>query len=196
MYRSVALPLLVALLAGCGATANIADSKDHAPSGYGAAASSLVANDPYVLGPGDRLRIKTYSDDQLNGEYNVGSSGYISVPLVGEVKAAGRTVRQLQRSVAAKMKGSLARKPDINIEIVAYRPVYIYGEVKKAGAYPYSPGLTVADAIAIAGGLTYRADENKIYIRHPDARAERIVTLGAPVRVSPGDNIRVSERMF
>lgn len=150
----------------------------------------------YVVGPGDRLRIKAYSDDQLSGEYEVNSAGFISIPLVGQVRASGMTVRQLERNIAARMKGKLAQKPDINVEIAAYAPFYIFGEVKKAGQYPFRPGLTIADAIATAGGLTYRANESRIYLRRAGHVSEEVVTLDVPVRVFPGDNIRVTERMF
>jgi polysaccharide export outer membrane protein len=116
--------------------------------------------------------------------------------LVGEIKAAGLTTSKLERVIVARMKGKIARDPKINVEIAAYAPFYIYGEVKKAGEYPFRPGLTVADAIATAGGLTYRANENKIYLRRADVQAEQTITLDRPVRIFPGDNIRVSERMF
>jgi polysaccharide export outer membrane protein len=142
------------------------------------------------------VRVKAYSDEQLNGEYEVNSSGHVSIPLVGEIKASGLTTRKLERAIVTRMKGKIARDPKINVEIAAYAPFYIYGEVKKAGEYPFRPGLTVADAIATAGGLTYRANESKIYLRHADGPAEQTVTLDRPVRIFPGDNIRVSERMF
>ena len=151
---------------------------------------------PYVLGPGDRLRLKVYDDQNLSGEYEVNSGGFVSIPLVGEVRAAGLTTSQLEKTLTARMKGSIAQDPKINIEIAAYAPFYIYGEVKKAGVYPYQPGLTVGDAIATAGGLTYRADESTIYLQHAGTGSQEAVRLDVPVPIFPGDNIRVSERMF
>jgi polysaccharide export outer membrane protein len=94
------------------------------------------------------------------------------------------------------MRGKIAQDPKINVEIAAYAPFYIFGEVKKAGVYPYQPGITVAGAIATAGGLTYRADENTIYLQHAGSRQQQVVRLGVPQRIFPGDNIRVGERMF
>lgn len=154
------------------------------------------AGSPYLLGPGDRLRIKVYDDANLTGEYEVNSSGHISFPLVGQVRAAGSTTSQLEQTLVARMKGKIAQDPKVNVELATYASFYIHGEVKKAGVYPYQPGLTVADAIATAGGLTYRANENTIYLQHAGARAQQVVTIDEPVRVYPGDNIRVSERMF
>lgn len=194
--RYVVSLLAVLLLTGCSG-AQLADN-----DGGALALASYNATPPragvgaYVLGPGDRVRLKAYSDDQLSGEYEVNSSGYVSIPLVGEVRAAGHTTRQLEETIVARMRGKLAQDPKINIEIADYAPFYIYGEVKKAGEYPYRPGLTVADAVATAGGLTYRANENKVYLRHAGTSVEQIVPLGVPMRIFPGDNLRIAERYF
>lgn len=149
-----------------------------------------------MIGPGDRLRIKVYNEPDLTGEYEVNSSGFISLPLVGQIRASGSTTSHLESAIVAKMKGQISQDPKVNVEIAAYAPFYIFGEVKKAGEYPYRPGLTVADAIATAGGLTYRANENKIYLRRAGASVEEMVSLAMRVRVYPGDNIRVDERYF
>jgi polysaccharide export outer membrane protein len=195
--RGVLGLLLAVVVAGCSAVSAVGiNDAAGVPSSYASAVPVRGSAGPYVLGPGDRIRLKVYSDDQMSGEYEVDSTGFVSIPLVGEVKAAGMTTRQLERAVAARMQGKLAQKPEVNIEIAAYAPFYIYGEVKKAGEYPYRPGLTLADAIATAGGLTYRADEDRIAIRHAGTRTEQVVRLGVPVRIHPGDNIRVTERIF
>jgi polysaccharide biosynthesis/export protein len=149
-----------------------------------------------MLGPGDRVRLKFYDDANLSGEYEVNSAGFVSIPLVGEVKASGLSTSQLEKNIARRMKGKIAQDPNVNAEIASYAPFYIFGEVKKAGVYPYQPGLTVAGAIATAGGLTYRADENTIYLQHAGAAVQETVKLDVPMRIFPGDNIRVGERMF
>jgi len=154
------------------------------------------AGGAYVLGPGDRLRIKVYNEPDLTGEYEINSAGFISLPLVGQIKASGATTSQLERTIVAKMKGQISQDPKVNVEIAAYAPFYIFGEVKKAGEYPYRPGLTVADAVATAGGLTYRANEDKIYLRRAGSAVEETVSLEMRVRIYPGDNIRVDERFF
>jgi len=84
----------------------------------------------------------------------------------------------------------------VNVEVALYRPYYILGEVKKSGEYPYRLGLTVLDAVASAGGFTYRANENKVYLRRANSSAEEVHSLDAPVSVFPGDNIRIPERYF
>lgn len=192
----VCVLLLAAVVAGCSANGQ-AGPESVAPASYAQAPRPVrVSDGPYILGPGDHIRLKAYDDTNLTGEYEVSSAGYVSVPLVGQVKATGLTTKQLEQSIAAKMKGRIAQDPKINIEIATYAPFYIYGEVKKAGVYPYQPGLTVADAIATAGGLTYRANEDTIYLQHSGSRVQETINLNVPVRIRPGDNIRVSERMF
>jgi len=150
----------------------------------------------YVLGPNDRVRLKVYGEPDIAGEYEVDNNGNVSIPLAGHIKAAGLTTRQLERSIASALSKGIVRDPRVNIEIALYRPYYILGEVKKGGEYPYRLGLTVMDAVASAGGFTYRANENKVYLRRSGAGAEEIYALDAPVPVFPGDNIRIPERYF
>ena len=193
--RSNVLCLLAAAaLAGCSASAN--GPTNVALSSYDSPVPPRGAAGPYILGPSDKVHLRDYDDANLTGDYEVNSAGFISLPLVGQVRAAGLTTSQLEKTIAARMKGSVAQNPNINIEIASYAPFYIYGEVKKAGVYSFQPGLTVADAIATAGGLTYRADESTIYLQHAGGQTQEVVRLDVPKRIFPGDNIRVSERMF
>jgi polysaccharide export outer membrane protein len=188
--------LIVIALAGCSGATSQTDSRAGALASYAGPGPMRGSGGPYMLGPGDKLHVKFYDDTNMTGDYEVNSGGFVSLPLVGQVKASGLTTRQLEAAIAARMKGKIANDPKINIEIATYAPFYIYGEVKKAGVYPYQPGLTIAGAIATAGGLTYRANESKIYVQHAGADVQQTVTLEIPVRVFPGDNIRVSERLF
>jgi len=189
--------LLVGGLAGCSAAPGVQGAQNiGASESYAAVMSVRRSDGPYVLGPGDRVRVKVYSDPDMSGEYEINSGGSVALPLVGDVKAAGLTTHQLEQAVASRMKGRVAQEPQVSIEIAAYAPFYIYGEVKKAGEYDYHLGLTVADAIATAGGLTYRADEHKIFLRRAGSKTEQLVSLDVPVRVYPGDNIRVAESFF
>lgn len=119
----------------------------------------------YKLGPGDKLRLKVYEWrstinavyewTSLNAEFTVGASGSLSLPLLGEVPAAGATISALSRAIGEGLKGriGLAEVPDIAVEVVEYRPFYITGAVNKPGKYPYQPDLTVLQAISVAGGL-------------------------------------------
>jgi len=150
----------------------------------------------YVLGPNDRIRVKVYGESEITGEYEIDASGQVSVPLAGRLRAAGLTTRQLERSITSALSKGIVRDPRVNVEIAIYRPYYILGEVKKSGEYPYRLGLTVMDAVASAGGFTYRANENKVYLRRAGGGGEEIYALDSPVPVFPGDNIRIPERYF
>jgi polysaccharide export outer membrane protein len=150
----------------------------------------------YVLGPNDRVRVKVYGEPDITGEYEVDSTGQISVPLAGHVRAEGLTTKQLERAITAALAKGIVRDPRVNVEVALYRPYYILGEVKKGGEYPYRLGLTVLDAVASAGGFTYRANEGKVYLRHAGETVEQVYSLDAPVSVFPGDNIRIPERWF
>jgi polysaccharide export outer membrane protein len=157
---------------------------------------SASSADSYILGPNDRIRLKVYGETDITGEYEIDNTGQVSIPLAGHIKAAGATTRQLEKSIASALSKGIVRDPRVNVEIAQYRPYYILGEVKKSGEYPYRHGLTVMDAVASAGGFTYRANENKVFLRRSGAGAEETYPLDAPVPVFPGDNIRIPERYF
>lgn len=182
------LGLLVSL-AGCQTVAEpaaIIPISDAARMSYGA----------YQIRPSDQLRIQVYDDPNITGEYQVDSSGSISIPLVGRIKASGLTPAQLERAIAARLSEGVLKKPGVNVQIVSYGPIYLHGEVKRAGEYPYKPGLSIMDAVALAGGYTYRADETKAGVTRAGSSFERVYPLDRRVPIFPGDNIRIPERFF
>ncbi len=197
LHPNVFFLLVATFLAGCSSGGNNQTGLTGAAlSSYAGPGPLRGSDEPYKLGPGDRIRLKVYDDQNLTGEYEVDSTGFVSIPLVGRARASGLTTNQLEKTLTGRMKGSISQDPKINVEIASYAPFYIYGEVKKAGVYPFQPGITVADAVATAGGLTYRADESTIYLQRAGAASQQAVRLDVPVRIFPGDNIRVAERMF
>jgi polysaccharide export outer membrane protein len=151
----------------------------------------------YHLGPGDQVRIITLSEDRLTGEFRVNDSGALALPLLGTVPAAGLTTAELEQALsAALVKAQLIREPSVAVEVSSYRPIFVLGEVNKPGQYPYQPGMTVVTAVAVAGGFTYRAVEDRASIvRSIDGKAVE----GRAVRqtyVQPGDVITIYERRF
>ena len=161
-----------------------------------ATAESAASASSYVLGPNDRIRLKVYGEADITGEYEIDSNGQVSIPLAGHIGAAGLTTKQLERSITSALAKGIVRDPRVNVEVALYRPYYILGEVKKGGEYPYRLGLTVMDAVASAGGFTYRANESKVYLGGSGAGAGEVYALDAPILVYPGDNIRIPERYF
>jgi polysaccharide export outer membrane protein len=159
-------------------------------------AAAVEQNVEYRLGPTDKVRVMVYGEEQLTGEFFVGSNGSISFPLIGEVKAQGLTPRQLQGALETRLGQGYLRSPKVAVEVLTYRPFYILGEVNKPGEYPYSSGLTVLKAVATASGFTYRANQRKVYVRHAGETAEQKMPLTGSTAVQPGDTIRISERYF
>lgn len=152
--------------------------------------------DSYVLAAGDKMKISVYGEEGLTGEYIVSADGRISLPLVGNVTAAGLTVRQFQDSLIKAYQDGFLKDPKITAEVEIARPFFILGEVKSPGQYPCLNGLTVTNAIATAGGFTYRAVIDEVMIRHANQDKEAKIPLTNTTPVLPGDTIRVEERWF
>lgn len=153
------------------------------------------ANIDYRLGSGDKLRVIVFGEPDLSGEFDVSGSGKVALPLIGQVDAAGRTLSEFEAAVIGKLMEGYLNNPRVSVEVMNYRPFYIYGEVGSPGQYPYTNGMTVLNAIAVAGGYTYRANTNQIYITRGDG-AEQAYPASQAVKVLPGDVVRVPERFF
>jgi polysaccharide export outer membrane protein len=190
LYRVLCVLGVLLFLAGCKTVAEPvaanSTSDAWAQMSYGA----------YRIRPTDQVRVQVYDDPNITGEYQVDSSGLISIPLVGRIKASGLTPAQLERAIAGRLSEGVLKKPGVNVQIIGYGPIYMHGEVKRAGEYPYKPGLSVMDAVALAGGYTYRADEAKAGVTRAGSSIERMYPLDRRVPVFPGDNIRIPERFF
>ena len=155
-----------------------------------------LADEPYRLDAGDKLRVVVFGQDGLTNTYAVGANGAITMPLIGTVPARGLTPAELAASVTARLKRGYLREPYVAAEIETYRPFFILGEVAAPGQYPYVPRLTVETAVAIAGGFTPRAERQAIKLtRVGEAGAvQAVVTPGTFLK--PGDTVVVAERWF
>ena len=194
-----ALCRLAFFLAGLASLLTLTGCSSAGSSGYGAYQEPVALraiNRPYTLHTNDQLHVQVYNEQTITGDYTVDSTGYLSIPVAGRVKAAGLTVEQLERRVTGQLNGSILKDARVNIQIAAYAPFYIRGEVKKPGEFPYKPGLTIADAVALAGGYTYRADEKSVVVRPSGSSGELTRPTNAYPPVSPGDNITVPERFL
>ena len=150
----------------------------------------------YALDSGDKLRVVVFGQEGLTASYSVDTSGNITLPLIGAVRARGVGTAGLQQAIAAKLRNGFVREPHVAVEVEAYRPFFILGEVTLPGQYPYVPNMTVETAVAIAGGYTPRAFKRKIEVsRTADGMTERkVVSPNYPVR--PGDTVHIAERWF
>jgi polysaccharide export outer membrane protein len=167
----------------------------YAPPAY-AAYPQAVMQTPYLLDAGDRLRITVFGQDGLTNSYAVDAAGNITMPLVGSLPARGLTTAQLSLALTERLKHGYIREPKVAIEVEAYRPFFIHGEVAAPGQYAYVANLTVENAIAIAGGFGPRADRSQVTVsRTINGQTTRAtVPLSYPLR--PGDTLRIGERWF
>jgi polysaccharide export outer membrane protein len=158
----------------------------------------LPAAPAYKVGPGDRLNITVFGEATLSREYAVTSAGAISFPLIGDLSVSGLTIAQLSDALVKKLGAGYMKDPRVTVEVVNYRPFFILGEVMRAGSYPYVTDLSVLQAVAMAGGYTYRANKSRVFIRRAGETMERtyVLTPDNPVWLLPGDTIRIGERYF
>jgi polysaccharide export outer membrane protein len=187
-WKPRAAPLVLAFaLAGCSPGANLA-------------LLPPPADGAYHLGPGDQVRIITYDELQLSNTFTVADDGKIAFPLVGTIQAAGLTPDQFASSITATLQSSkLVNQPSVSVEVATYRPISVLGEVNHPGQYPYQPGMTTLDAVALAGGFTYRAVTSYASDwRSNGSKAGSAIQgkVNPGSLLEPGDVITVFERYF
>jgi polysaccharide export outer membrane protein len=152
--------------------------------------------DAYRLGPGDRLKVTVFDHPKESGEFEVDSLGNVAHPLIGRIAARGRTVPEFQAYLRRTLDEKFIVNPKVSVEVLTYRPFYIYGEVNRGGSYPYVVGLTVRRAIAIAGGFTRRAREVPVLLVRDAIEGVAKLDRRLDETVLPGDIIEVQRRLF
>lgn len=150
----------------------------------------------YTLGSRDKVRIIVFGETDLGGEFVVDDAGFLRMPLIGQIAAGGRSVRQVEDEIAAKLSAQYLKNPRVSVEVLTYRPFYILGEVNKPGEYPFAANMSVLNAVALAGGYTYRANETNVYIRRKGAKEEVKYPADETTKLMPGDVVNVAERWF
>jgi polysaccharide export outer membrane protein len=152
----------------------------------------------YRLSAGDKVRVIVFGEETLTGEYVITSGGNLTFPLIGNLPATDKTVEQLQAAVSTALADGYVNDPRVSIQVVSFRPFYILGEVNRPGEYPVSTGLTLEQAVASAGGFTYRANTKRAFLKRASETQERPIEVRGPnpVIVRAGDTIRILERHF
>jgi protein involved in polysaccharide export with SLBB domain len=191
------LVLGVALIGGCSSSSPPTPVEAAAtPGGATAQGAALGDINSYRLGPGDALRVTVFRHEDLSGEFRLDGDGYFALPLVGEILGGGRTSRQLENEIEGALKsGGYLVEPQVSIQVLNYRPFYIIGEVNNPGSFEYVNGMTVINAVALAGGFTYRADQDDIVISRGGSSGPEL-EAAPDTEVLPGDIIEVQERFF
>ncbi len=183
--RKVAFGVLFAflsLLAACG--------------GSGESDPALAVRGPLTLQPGDRVRLTVWGQDQMTGEYLVERDGMIAVPLAGRVSVVNLTPPDAEKAVAHRLRGGLVVDPKVTVDVVQFRPIYVVGEVTHPGAYDYVSNINVINAVALAGGFTYRARKGDFILVRGIQPNQKEYTVSDLTPLMPGDVITVRERYF
>ncbi len=153
-------------------------------------------NKPYTLDSGDRLRVVVFGQDGLSNSYLVDASGHIAMPLIGSVSARGLTTDGLSSRIAERLRQGFVREPHVAVEVEAYRPFFILGEVTQPGQYPYVADMTAETAVAIAGGFGPRAYRQTVVLTRTVNGRQTRMTVPTSYPLRPGDTINVQERWF
>ena len=188
-YWSAAPALLAAMIAA-GCSGGLPPDAKMAPQNAAADISG------YRLGSGDRIRLIVFNEPTLSGEFTVDGSGALSLPLVGKIEAQGLTAAQLEKRIGGRLSPEYLKDPSVAVEVMTYRPFYIVGEVKNPGSYPYVNGMSVINAVALAGGFTYRARDSIFDINRTVKGEPQRLYGKQTTEVMPGDVITVRERYF
>lgn len=179
----IALIFGVGILAGCAAT----------PAPCATAAQPETALAAYQLGPGDLIRVTVFRQPDLSGQFRLDGDGDLALPLAGEIRAGRLSTRELEQTIAARLRdANYLVNPQVSVQVLTYRPFYIVGEIRRPGEYEYKNGMTVINAVALAGGYSHRAKASAVTIE----RGACIMPAGPNTPVLPSDVIRVPERFF
>ena len=183
----IGLSLLLSLMTAC--TGSVS----------GLPAVSTANAHQYRLAPGDELRIIIPGLTEVeNGmAFVVNDRGELTIPLMGGIPASGSTIPELEQRIAAQLvEKKLMVSPAVSVQPVKLRPIYVLGEVRSPGEYPYRPGMTVVTAVSVAGGFTFRANRGTVaIIRQVNGHATTAKAFES-TPVQPGDTIKVVEKWF
>lgn len=153
-------------------------------------------NFDYILGPGDKLKLTVFEEADLSGDYTIDGSGFVRLPLIGQVRASGLNSTQLEAAIASSLSRGYLKQPRVSVQVATYRPFYIIGAVAKPGEYPYVSNMNALNAIALAGGYTPSAVESAIYIRREGSNTEVKMPVDRSTSIRPGDVVRVNTTLF
>ena len=151
----------------------------------------------YRLGSGDVISINVFGEEDLSfDKIRLTDAGTLSFPFLGEVRANGKTAIELESIIIKGLEGDYLIDPKVSVSVLEYREFFISGEVKSPGGYPFKPGLNLQKAITLAGGLTDRASERKMFIVRDGESEADAEKADMNTHVMPGDMIKIEESFF
>jgi protein involved in polysaccharide export with SLBB domain len=149
-----------------------------------------------VLGTGDKLKLTVFDETDLSGDYTVDTTGFVRLPLVGQVRAAGLTSSQLEGAIGSALAQGYLKSPRVAVTVTTYRPFYIIGAVNRPGEYAYVDHMNALNAVALAGGYTASAVESVVFVRRAGSNQEVEMATDRSTAIYPGDVIKVHNTVF
>ncbi len=160
------------------------------------ASKKVLPIQEYTLGIGDEINVTVYGHDDLSGKYKIEPDGVISLPLVRDIPASGHTSNQLEHFIAEQLSPDYIVDARVSVEVATFRNIYVLGEVRTPGKYEYAPNMTLLQAIATAGGYTYRANEGEAEITRHIKDSVTTFNVDDKTIIKPGDTVVVGRRWF
>ncbi len=200
--RFIILAATVMALAACASEPSRSPSGTATPGSVASSSASTSVQPQrtlaaYKIGSGDRVRIDVFNEPDLSFETAADANGTINYPLLGRLRVQGLTAKDLEQVITEGLsKGQFLVKPDVRVSIVTLRPIYVIGQVKRAGSYPYVEGINVEKALALAGGMTELASTRQIYILREDNQTFSREKADLSTQVFPGDTVIIEQGWF
>lgn len=154
------------------------------------------ASSQYVLEAGDQIFVQVFDEPDLTMQATIAQSGTINYSYLGTIQVAGNTPEQLSQEITEKLRDGYLRNPSVNVTVQKYRSFFVSGEVRSPGSYGYEPGLTLAKAVSLAGGMTDRASRKKIFLTREVGGEKRTDRVKMSQTIEPGDVILIEEGFF
>lgn len=149
----------------------------------------------YVLGAGDSIQISVFKEPEMTLRLKIHRGGIVNYPYLGDIQLLGRTPTQIESDIERRLNDGYIMNPMVTVSIEEFRKFFISGEVANPNGYEFQPGLTIEQAIAMAGGFTDRSDRDGINIRLA-ATNELIEDVGPTYPVGPGDVVIIEQSFF
>lgn len=160
-------------------------------------AQDQSASSQYSLATGDLIYIQVFDEPDLTMRATISESGAINYSYLGTIQVAGQTASQLTDLITEKLRDGYLKNPSVNVTVERYRSFFVDGEVRSPGSYGYQPGLTLAKAVSLAGGLTDRASRKRITLtREINGEKKSFERIKMSQSIEPGDVITVDEGFF
>ena len=158
--------------------------------------SQFAFSSDYKLGPGDKVQINVYGENDLTTHIKIDKSGFISFPFMDDIQVIDLSAKELEKIIYEGLLGDYLVSPQVSVSISQYRPFFIHGQVNRPGGYPYQDDLTFDKAIAVAGGLSSRASRTDWTITRKVQGKSITLDANVATHIYPDDIIKIEQSFF